>query len=37
MQMFTREELTPSERTLKLIRLFAHTYRVVNGQAYCLN
>lgn len=37
MQIFTREERTPSERTLKLIKQLAYTYRVVNGQAYCLN
>jgi len=37
MQIFTHEEMTPSEKTLKLIKQVAHTYRVVNGQAYCLN
>ena len=31
------EGLKPSERTLQLIRNFAYTYRVKNGQAYCLN
>ena len=37
MQIFTREETTPSEKTLKFIREFAYTYRVTNGQAYSLN
>lgn len=37
MQIFTHEETTPSERTLRLIKQLAYTYRVVNGQAYCLN
>lgn len=37
MQIFTHEEMTPSEKTLKLIRQIAYTYRVFNGQAYCLN
>lgn len=37
MQIFTREETTPSEKVLKLIRQIAYTYRVVNNQAYCLN
>jgi hypothetical protein len=31
------EGLTPSERTLQFIKDFAYTYRVKNGQAYCLN
>ncbi len=31
------EGLKPSEKTLKFIRDFAYTYRVKNGQAYCLN
>ena len=37
MQIFTREERTPSERVIKLIRQIAYTYRVTNQQAYCLN
>ena len=37
MQIFTREEMTPSEKTLKLIRQIAYTYRVLNGQVCCLN
>jgi len=37
MQIFTHEEMTPSERTLRIIRQIAYTYRVVNQQAYCLN
>jgi hypothetical protein len=37
MQIFTREETTPSEKTLKKIREFAYTYRMKNGLAYCLN
>ncbi len=37
MQIFTHEETTPSERTLKLIKQIAHTYRTKNGLAYCLN
>ena len=31
------EGLKPSERALQFIRDFAYTYRVKNGQAYCLN
>jgi len=37
MQIFTHEEMTPSERTLRIIRQIAYTYRIVNQQAYCLN
>ena len=37
MQIFTYEEMNPSEKTLKLIKEIAHTYRVVNQQAFCLN
>ncbi len=31
------EEFTPSAATLHIISQFAYTYRVSNGQAYCLN
>ena len=31
------EGLKPRERTLQFIRDFAYTYRVKNGQVYCLN
>ena len=37
MQIFTHEEMTPSERVIRLIKQIAYTYRVVNGTAYCLN
>lgn len=37
MQIFTHEEMTPSEKTLKLIKQIAYTYRYMNGQGYCLN
>lgn len=37
MQIFTQEETTPSERVIQLIRQIAYTYRVTNGQTYCLN
>lgn len=37
MQIFTYEEMNPSEKTLKLIKEIAYTYRVINHQAYCLN
>jgi hypothetical protein len=37
MQIFTHEEMTPSEKTLKFIRQFAYSYRVVNNQAFSLN
>lgn len=37
MQIFTYEEMTPSEKTIQLIKQIAYTYRVVNRQAYCLN
>lgn len=37
MHIFTREEMTPSEKTLNFIKQFARTYRVAKTQAYCLN
>ena len=37
MQIFTYEEMTPSERTIRLIKQIAYTYRVAKQQAYCLN
>jgi hypothetical protein len=37
MKIFTHEEMTPSEKTLKFIKQLAYAYRVVNNQAYCLN
>jgi len=37
MQIFTYEEMTPSEKVLATIRQIAYTYRVINGQPYCLN
>jgi hypothetical protein len=37
MQIFTHEEMTPSEKTINFIKQFAYTYRVLKGQAYCLN
>ena len=36
MQIFTYEERNPSEKVLKFIKELAYTYRVSNGQAYCL-
>ena len=37
MQIFTLEEMTPSKKTLDFIKQLAYTYRVTNGQTYCLN
>ena len=37
MQIFTPEETSPNEKVLNIIRQIAYTYRVVKGQAYCLN
>lgn len=37
MQLFTHEEMTPSEKTIRLIKQIAYTYRVAKCQAYCLN
>jgi hypothetical protein len=37
MQIFTREETTPSEKVIKFIKELAYTYRVVNNQTVCLN
>ena len=37
MQIFTHEEMTPSERVLRTIRQIAYTYRANTRQAYCLN
>lgn len=31
------EGLKPSVRTLKFIKEFAYTYRVKNGQSFCVN
>jgi hypothetical protein len=31
------ERFNPREKTLLTIRQFAYSYRVENGQAYCLN
>lgn len=41
MNLFTPEELQPSEQTLNLIRQIAYTYRVINmngrQESLCLN
>jgi hypothetical protein len=37
MQIFTPEEMNPSEKVIKLIKQIAYTYRVNNKEAYCLN
>jgi len=37
MQLFTHEEMTPSEKTIRIIKQIAYTYRVINQQACCLN
>ena len=41
MPYFTPEELTPSEKTLLLIRQIAYTYRTINingeQDVFCLN
>ena len=37
MTIFTYEEMTPSEKVIRLIKQIAYTYRVVNKQSYCLN
>lgn len=37
MQIFTLEEMTPSEKTLRLIKQIAYSYRVANRLPYCLN
>jgi len=37
MNIFTPEETTPSEKVIRFIKELAHTYRVVNNQAVCLN
>lgn len=37
MKIFTHEEMTPSEKVIRLIKQIAYTYRVVNQQALCLN
>ena len=29
--------MTPSEKTIRLIKQIAYTYRVFNQQVYCLN
>ena len=40
-EIFTKEEMKPSEKTLNIIRQIAYTYKVikVNGklETYCLN
>ena len=37
MPIFTYEEMTPSEKVIRIIKQIAYTYRVTNNQAYCLN
>ena len=37
MHVFTREEMTPSEKNINLIRQIAYTYTRMHNQAYCLN
>ena len=37
MQIFTYEEMNPSEKVLRWIKQIAYPNRVVNTQAYCLN
>ena len=37
MKIFTYEEMHPSEKTIRLVKQIAYTYRVTNQQAYCLN
>ena len=37
MQIFTYEEMTPSERVIRTIRQIAYTYRARTQQTYCLN
>ncbi len=41
MKIFTHEEFEPSQKTLKFILEFAHSYRVANingrNEVYCLN
>lgn len=37
MQIFTYEEMNPSEKTINLIKQIAYTYRVAKQQIYCLN
>jgi hypothetical protein len=37
MQIFTYEEMTPSEKTLNFIKQFAYNYRAKNTQTFGLN
>ena len=37
MQIFTYEEMNPSEKTLNTIRQFAYNYRPTNDQTCVLN
>lgn len=37
MKIFTQEEMTPSEKTLNIIKQIAYSYRYIKNQAYCLN
>ena len=37
MQIFTYEEMNPSEKTLNNIRQFAYNYRPTNTQTYVLS
>jgi hypothetical protein len=37
MQIFTREEMTPSKKTIELIKKIAYSFNVENQQAFCLN
>lgn len=41
MKHFTPEDVNPSESTLNLIRLFAHSYRIIKvggeEEVFCIN
>jgi len=37
MQIFTPEEMNPSEKVITLIKQIAYTYRVNNKETYILN
>lgn len=41
MEIFTQEEMNPSEKTLSIIRQIAYTYRAIKVnnklESYCLN
>lgn len=37
MQIFTHEEMTPSKKTIELIKKIAYSFNGENQQVFCMN